>query len=176
MRLINGNCLNHIASLEFDHVITDAPYDLEIFPMELLRSKCDGNIITFCKPENQFFVADEYAFWEKPKSPKNNTKHLSRNMDMILISRGETFNPLPYPNMSNRWDDILEEASIFEYQKPLSLMERLVRIYTNPNDIVLDLFMGVGTTLLACQRLGRRGIGIELDGDRFEKASKRLAA
>ena len=170
-----GDCLDVLKGLQVkvDAIITDAPYEIE-FPLAFFRSICSGNIITFCKPENQFFKADEYAFWNKPPSPKNNTKRLCRNTEMILILRGETFNVVPYPGTSNRWDDILEEASLYEHQKPLSLIERLVRIYTNPGDLVLDPYVGTGTMPMACERLGRRWIAIEKDAGRFEIAKRRL--
>jgi len=47
-------------------------------------------------------------------------------------------------------------------QKPLSLMELLIKIHSNENDIVLDLFSGSGTTLKACEKLNRKWIGIEM--------------
>ena len=174
--ILLGDCLNIIKQRDIRpaHIITDAPYDLTEFPLELFRSICpNGNIITFCKPENQFFVADEYAFWNKQASPKNNTTRLTRNVEMILILKGTTFNVLPYPATSNQWHDILEEKSIYEHQKPLSLIERLVRIYTNPGDLVLDPYCGVGTTNKACRNLGRECIGIEKDSVRYSLAKNR---
>lgn len=57
-------------------------------------------------------------------------------------------------------------------EKPEELMEWLVKI-SNP-DTVLDPFMGSGTTLVACQRLGRKGIGIEIDEHYYEIALKRV--
>lgn len=46
-------------------------------------------------------------------------------------------------------------------QKPIALMEHILKIHTNESDLVLDPFMGSGTTLVACKNLNRRGIGIE---------------
>ena len=57
-------------------------------------------------------------------------------------------------------------------EKPVALMCRLIA-WTGARTI-LDPFMGSGTTLVACQRLGRQGIGIELDADYFEIACKRV--
>lgn len=59
-------------------------------------------------------------------------------------------------------------------QKPVELMEYLVKTYTNEGDIVLDFTMGSGTTGEACGNLGRDFIGIELDKNYFEIAKKRL--
>lgn len=61
-------------------------------------------------------------------------------------------------------------------QKPIALLEYLVRTYTNPGDLVLDNTMGSGTTGVACRRLERRFIGIEIDAARFAIAESRIAA
>lgn len=58
--------------------------------------------------------------------------------------------------------------------KPQPVIQRLIRNCSNAGDIVFDPFMGSGTTLVACQKLGRHGIGIELDPDYFEIACKRV--
>ena len=59
-------------------------------------------------------------------------------------------------------------------EKPVGLMERLIS-WTGAGTI-LDPFMGSGTTLVACQRLGRNGIGIEIDPDYFDIACRRVEA
>jgi site-specific DNA-methyltransferase (adenine-specific) len=59
-------------------------------------------------------------------------------------------------------------------QKPIELMEYLVKTYTNEGDTVLDNCMGSGTTGVACKNLGRKFIGIEQDANYFEIASKRI--
>ncbi len=59
-------------------------------------------------------------------------------------------------------------------QKPVALMEYLVRTYTNPGDTVLDNTMGSGTTGVACANTGRRFIGIERDEHYFRVASERI--
>ena len=58
-------------------------------------------------------------------------------------------------------------------QKPIALMEWCLGFLPDTRTI-LDPFMGSGTTLVACQRLGRQGIGIELDADYFEIACRRV--
>lgn len=54
--------------------------------------------------------------------------------------------------------------------KYIDVLERLIDLVTKPGDIVLDPFAGSGTTLIACQRTGRRFIGIELDPQHAERA------
>jgi len=60
-------------------------------------------------------------------------------------------------------------------EKPIDLMEFYIRNSTNENDIVLDPFMGSGTTMLACKNLNRKGIGIEKEQMYFDIATKRLS-
>lgn len=60
-------------------------------------------------------------------------------------------------------------------QKPVALMEYLIRTYTNEGDTVLDNTMGSGTTGVACKQLNRSFIGIEMDSNYFDIASKRIA-
>jgi site-specific DNA-methyltransferase (adenine-specific) len=58
--------------------------------------------------------------------------------------------------------------------KPLPLMTELVGLFTDPGEIILDPFMGSGTTLRAAKDLGRRAIGIEINEKYCEIAAKRL--
>lgn len=59
-------------------------------------------------------------------------------------------------------------------QKPVCLMETLVKILTNPEDVVLDPFMGSGSTGVACIRQNRHFIGIELDEKYYNMSYKRI--
>lgn len=68
-----------------------------------------------------------------------------------------------------------DRAKIHPTQKPVALMEYLIRTYTREGDTVLDNTMGSGTTGVACANAGRRFIGMEMDASYFEIASKRVA-
>lgn len=59
-------------------------------------------------------------------------------------------------------------------QKPVTLMEYLIKTYTNEGETVLDFTMGSGTTGVACKNLNRNFIGIELDKEYFEIAKSRI--
>ena len=59
-------------------------------------------------------------------------------------------------------------------QKPVDLCEWLIKTYSNEGDLVLDPFMGSGTTGIACINTNRNFIGIEKDKKYFEVAKKRL--
>ena len=59
-------------------------------------------------------------------------------------------------------------------QKPIALMEYMIKTYTDESDLVLDFCMGSGTTGVACKNLNRSFIGIELDQEYFKIAEKRI--
>jgi len=59
-------------------------------------------------------------------------------------------------------------------QKPVALMEYLIKTYTNENETVLDFTMGSGSTMVACQNTNRNGIGIEQDKKYFKIAKERI--
>lgn len=59
---------------------------------------------------------------------------------------------------------------------PLEIPENLIEVFSKPNDLVLDCFMGSGTTALACEKLGRKWIGIEISEEYCEIAKKRIKA
>lgn len=59
-------------------------------------------------------------------------------------------------------------------QKPVYLMESIIRTLSNNNEVVLDMFMGSGTTGVACKNLNRNFIGIEKDLGYFEIAKSRI--
>ena len=64
--------------------------------------------------------------------------------------------------------------TIHPTQKPLDLFKYLILTYSNPNDIVLDSYMGSGTTAIACIETERNFIGFEKGLEYFEKANKRI--
>lgn len=66
------------------------------------------------------------------------------------------------------------QVGLHPTQKPVALMEYLIRTYTNEGDLVLDNCMGSGTTGVACADTGRRFIGIEKDERYFQIAKERI--
>ena len=67
-----------------------------------------------------------------------------------------------------------DTSKVHPTQKPVALMEYLIRTYTNAGETVLDNCMGSGTTGVACVRTGRNFIGIEKDAGYFATAKKRI--
>ena len=82
--------------------------------------------------------------------------------------------------MGNVWTDIgtLQASSIerlgYPTQKPIALLDRIVKASSNPNDIVLDAFCGCGTALVAAENLGRQWIGIDVSPTACNVMAKRL--
>jgi len=67
-----------------------------------------------------------------------------------------------------------DKEKIHPTQKPVALLEYLIKTYTNENDTVLDFTMGSGSTGVACKNLNRNFIGIELDQNYFNIAKQRI--
>ena len=79
-----------------------------------------------------------------------------------------------YPSQVVQFKRDILTSNLHPTQKPLALMEYLVQTYTNEGDIVLDFTMGSGTTGVACKKLNRNFIGIELENKYFEIAKKKI--
>ena len=69
----------------------------------------------------------------------------------------------------------MDSNTVHPTQKPVALMEYLIKTYTNEGETVLDFTMGSGTTGVACKNLNRSFIGIELDPKYFEIAQYRIS-
>jgi len=69
---------------------------------------------------------------------------------------------------------VVERGTKHPTQKPVALMEYLIKTYTNEGETVLDFTMGSGTTGVAAKNLNRKFIGIELDDGYFEIAKNRI--
>jgi site-specific DNA-methyltransferase (adenine-specific) len=81
---------------------------------------------------------------------------------------------MPELRVPSSWQKFNRERGLHPTQKPLGLMEYMVRTYTNPDDTVLDNAMGSGTTGVAAALLGRRFVGIEVEEKYFDIACRRV--
>jgi hypothetical protein len=95
-----------------------------------------------------------------------------RNWQCLLTARG----PDAYPMRSDRITDLLagyvenapdgrHETKLHRWQKPLTVIDRLIRVASEPDNVVIDPFAGSGTTLIAAREAGRRGFGCDTDPD-----------
>ena len=88
------------------------------------------------------------------------------------------------PSTFNLWEGNKYKSNILKYkkdyngfhptQKPVLLLEDLIKTFSNENDLVVDLTMGSGSTGVACKNTNRRFIGIELDKDYYNIAKERI--
>ena len=113
---------------------------------------------------------------DKPVTVKNYSKkdRLSSN-DIGKSNTGKSFT-YTHKSPDNLIEGLWEANAGKQHptQKPVALMEYLIKTYTNEGETVLDFTMGSGTTGVACVNTGRNFIGIELDPEYFKIAEKRI--
>lgn len=115
--------------------------------------------------------------WEKTNPvPLNSSKIYlsnSREVAVIGVKKGK-------PTFNSKYDNgvysfpIHREKRIHPTQKPLALMEALVKKHSQPKDLVLDPFLGSGSTAIAALRLKRTFIGGDKNPDYIDKARERI--
>ena len=86
----------------------------------------------------------------------------------------DNFNNDYYPSSIIEFSNANQKGKVHPTQKPVSLMEYLIKTYTNENETVLDFTMGSGSTGVACINTNRNFIGIEMDENYFNIAKKRI--
>ena len=100
------------------------------------------------------------------------------------MTKGETTNNSKLKPLNKTYDykqptslikfDKIRKGSLHPTQKPVELIEYLIKTYTNENETVLDFTMGSGTTGVACKNTNRNFIGIEKDENYFNIAKERI--
>lgn len=158
--------------------------------------KKGGAMITFCstqKTADVLTAAEKAGLYFKTFGVWHKTNPLPRNMKIDFLYSVEmwgyflkktktgTFNGdgKPVHNLVSCPMDMGKERQAgggHVAQKPVKLMEHFLRLLSNPGEIVLDPFMGTGTTGVAALRLGRDFIGVEKDEKYFATAKVRLGA
>jgi DNA modification methylase len=96
------------------------------------------------------------------------------NFDMPYDKISQTYHP--QMGITDVWDDIdfYSEVRYHPTQKPQTLLNRIILASTNPNDLVLDPFMGGGSTAISCITNNRKYIGFETDSEYYDKAIQRI--
>lgn len=148
---------------------------------------------------DKYFTIQDWIIYDRIKG-RGGKKHLvSTREDILWYTNGEnyTFNKVPstikkktgglglkngceFRALSNVWTDISpivpwsQERNGHPTQKPLQLMERIITLFTNENDIILDFTAGSGTTGVVCKKLNRQFIGIEKDEKWFNIMEERM--
>ena len=121
----------------------------------------------------KYYPQIEYGEPYSRKSKYNNDNNHRFGISSNVETRNEG---IRYPKTirfeKQNWS---KQQQVHPTQKPVSLMEYLIKTYTNEGDTVLDFTMGSGTTGVACKNLNRDFIGIELDEEYFKIAEERIA-
>lgn len=108
--------------------------------------------------------------WSRPKKYENghNLSRDSHQLERTIEFENYPRSIIKFSNSDNR------ERGLHPTQKPIALMEYLIRTYTNEGMTVLDNCMGSGTTGVACANTGRKFIGMEMDSGYFQIAKDRI--
>ena len=194
--LYQGDCLEVMPTLgRVDAVVTDPPYGINL-PTDYKSRKRGVSNIDYPKVQNDEKDFDPSFLLEFPKVViwgANYFPHYLPKASGWLVwdkRRGRMQNDqadaeLAYTNFvkgvrvfHHEWNGYHRDSERGEHyhatQKPVALLEWVLKNKWLNANTILDPFMGSGTTLVACAKLGRKGIGIELDPDYFDIACKRV--
>lgn len=116
------------------------------------------DILYFTKTDDYIFNLDEVRIPQKYFRKRNNMEGANPG-DVWQFSHVHYSNPERQPHPT---------------QKPSALMERIIKASSNPGDVVLDPFVGSGTTCAVANALGRQWIGFDLNPDYIEMSQKRI--
>ncbi len=130
--------------------------------------RCYEDVCVFCKKSPNYYPQGLIRLTE----PKMRTKKTGDFMGRNGFKDGYAQEWTNYPK--NVLNIASEKNTDHPTQKPVALMEYLIKTYTNPGELVLDNCAGSGTTAVACKQTGRRFICIEKDEDYWHKACERL--
>jgi len=135
--------------------------------------------VTWFKPNAQPNItgrllteSTEYVIWACNNPPQLAAKWTFDYAESKRINAGKQLRNLwsfpCTPRSERKW-------GAHPTQKPLELIEQIVRLWTKPGDLILDCFLGTGTTAAAAQDLDRRWVGIERDSAYIAIAKKRVS-
>ena len=190
-KLRNG----HFAASGWD----DLEFNLWTEQMDTLFKECHrvlkkkGNLIMFMsiiKVETLIDLGQNNGFYYKTVGVWHKTNPLPRNMNLQFINSTETWIYMindgttgTFNNEGKAIHDFIETATISNKerkfgkhptQKPIGLLNHFIKLLSNEGDVVLDPFMGSGSSGVSCKILNRKFIGIEINTDYFELSKKRI--
>jgi len=153
-----SNIKNYKYDWVWDKKITGNPFLAKHQPLKITE-----NIIIFNAKKTY------YPIMTKGKMRlKGGGKTKLFNKEHEAPKKTDTYYPKNLITFSNA------KRGVHPTQKPVTLMEYLIKTYTNENETVLDFTMGSGSTGVACKNLNRSFIGIEMDDKYFEIAKERI--
>lgn len=192
----NISVANNFHTMRGRHGIDFGEWDKEFdltswIPTAVRHLKPGGNIVIFNAWRNMGLLAEaleqegclvkEMIQWQK-------TNPMPRNRDRLYVTacefaiwatkgKGWTFNRQreTYENTVFKYPIVSAKQRIHTTQKPTELIQDIILIHSNPGDIVLDPFMGSGTTAIAAMNVQRQFVGFELDNDYYNAACQRIS-
>jgi adenine-specific DNA-methyltransferase len=138
-------------------------YDLTLPSKKVVRPS-SGRCWLYTKSRYEELLADNRIWFGAKGSSKPQIKQfLSEVQNGVVPSTWWPFNEVGH-NQEAKQEivDLFPDQEPFATPKPERLLERIIRIATNPGDLILDSFLGSGTTAAVAHKMGRRWIGIEL--------------
>jgi DNA modification methylase len=171
----------------------DAAHDLAVWlfrtAAEVLRN---GSCCCCCccggGPDPQFarwsLLMDQYLNFKQAvvwdKGPIGMGWHYRRSYEMVLVAQKgkgkcawfDTSHKVE--NIIRHIKKIIPQKTDHPTPKPIALMQHFIKLHSRPGELVLDPFMGAGSTLVAAKMLGRKSFGVELDESYCELAATRL--
>ena len=191
-KLRNG----HFAASGWD----DLEFNEWVEQMDMFFQECNrvlknrGSICVFMsiiKVETIITLAVKHGFYYKTVGIWHKTNPLPRNMNLQFVNSTEPWVYMVndattgvFNNNGKAIHDFVETSTISNKerkqgkhptQKPLALIEHFIEILSNPGDVVLDPFLGSGTSGVASVKLNREFIGIELSQEYFDLSVKRIS-
>lgn len=134
--------------------------------------KAHENVLVFYTKPPTYNPQKTSGHVRKTSKPRHDNCDIYGKQDRSQLSYDSTDR---YPRSVLVFASDKQKSNLHPTQKPVGLMEYLIKTYTNPGDTVLDFCMGSGTTGVACQNTERKFIGIEKDEKYFKIAKERLS-
>lgn len=161
-----------------DGVVTPPFWIMDFFQDMFLKNIIIWNFDWGGSTNKRFCSRYEYVFWFTKKKD-NYTFNLEDVKIPALNYRPDRYKS-QLKNPTDVWKISLvsgnsPERTEHPAQYPEELIERIIKVGTNPGDLVLDPFMGSGTTAAVAKKLGRKYVGYELEEDFINIANKRLS-
>ena len=121
-----------------------------------------------------YFPQMEVRGKERIKGGHKNPGDASVDIVYGIYENPVSRNNVYYPTNLLKFSNAKRTGKVHPTQKPVPLLEYLIKTYTRENDVVLDFTMGSGSTGVACINVNRKFYGIELDQKYFDIANKRI--
>lgn len=155
--------------------------------------KTGGSMIIFMsiiKVETIIKLAEKHGFYYKTTGIWHKLNPMPRNMNLHFVNSTEAWIYFTYKKKTGTFNnenkmihDFIEtsvvsngekKAGKHPTQKPIALLEHFVKLLSNKGDLVVDPFMGSGSTGVVCKKMGRNFVGVEFDKEYYEIAQRRI--